>query len=77
MARRTVGRVECDSVVAPARRRSDDATHHDEVTSTTLIAEVALDKIDAEVCAETSGVITLLVEEKTEIRQGAVIAQVT
>jgi pyruvate/2-oxoglutarate dehydrogenase complex dihydrolipoamide acyltransferase (E2) component len=49
----------------------------DEVTPTTLIAEVAVDKVDAEVYPPTAGVITLLVEENTEIRQGAVIAQVT
>ena len=49
----------------------------DEVTPMTLIAEVAVDKVDAEVYPPTSGVITLLVEENTEIRQGAVIAQVT
>jgi pyruvate/2-oxoglutarate dehydrogenase complex dihydrolipoamide acyltransferase (E2) component len=49
----------------------------DEVTSMTLIAEVAVDKVDADVYPPTSGVITLLVEENTEIRQGAVIAQVT
>jgi pyruvate/2-oxoglutarate dehydrogenase complex dihydrolipoamide acyltransferase (E2) component len=49
----------------------------DEVTPTTLIAEVAVDKVDAEVYPPTSGVITMLVEENTEIRQGAVIAQVT
>ena len=49
----------------------------DEVTPTTLIAEVAMDKVDADVYPETSGVITLLVEEGKEIPQGAVIAQVT
>ncbi len=49
----------------------------DEVTPGTLIAEVAMDKVDAEVYPETSGVITLLVEEGKEIAQGAVIAQVT
>jgi pyruvate/2-oxoglutarate dehydrogenase complex dihydrolipoamide acyltransferase (E2) component len=49
----------------------------DEVTPSTLIAEVAMDKVDAEVYPETSGVITVLVEEKKEIPQGAVIAQVT
>ena len=48
----------------------------DEVTPTTLIAEVAVDKVDAEVYPPTSGVITLLVEENTEILQGAVIAQI-
>jgi len=49
----------------------------DEVTPVTLIAEVAVDKVDAEVYPETSGVITLLVEENQEVGQGAVIAQVT
>ena len=49
----------------------------DQVTPTTLIAEVAVDKVDAEVYPENSGVITLLAEENTEIPQGAVIAQVT
>jgi len=49
----------------------------DEVSPATLIAEVAVDKVDADVYPPTSGVITLLVEENTEIRQGAVIAQVT
>ena len=48
----------------------------DEVTPRTLIAEVAVDKVDAEVYPPTSGVITLLVEENTEILQGAVIAQI-
>ncbi|MHB1474762.1 MAG: biotin/lipoyl-containing protein [Dermatophilaceae bacterium] len=49
----------------------------DEVTPATLVAEVAMDKVDAEVYPETSGVITLLVEEGKEVSQGAVIAQVT
>jgi pyruvate/2-oxoglutarate dehydrogenase complex dihydrolipoamide acyltransferase (E2) component len=49
----------------------------DEVTPSTLIAEVAVDKVDADVYPETSGVITLLVEENKAIPQGAVIAQVT
>ncbi|MEP7193586.1 MAG: biotin/lipoyl-containing protein [Actinomycetota bacterium] len=49
----------------------------DEVTPETLIAEVAVDKVDAEVYPPTSGVIALLIEENTEILQGAVIAQVT
>jgi pyruvate/2-oxoglutarate dehydrogenase complex dihydrolipoamide acyltransferase (E2) component len=48
----------------------------DEVTPATLIAEVAVDKVDAEVYPPTPGVITLLVEESTEVRQGAVIARV-
>ena len=49
----------------------------DEVTPTTLIAEVAVDKVDADVYPETSGVITLLTKENTEIPQGGMIAQVT
>ena len=48
----------------------------DEVTPTTLIAEVAMDKVDAEVHPETSGTISLLVEEGAEVPQGSVIAQV-
>ena len=49
----------------------------DEVSPTTLIAEVAMDKVDAEVYPEVSGVITLLVEEEQEVAQGTVIATVT
>jgi pyruvate/2-oxoglutarate dehydrogenase complex dihydrolipoamide acyltransferase (E2) component len=49
----------------------------DEVTPTTLIAEVAVDKVNADVYPEDSGIITLLAEENTEIRQGALIAQVS
>jgi len=48
----------------------------DEVTPKTLIAEVAMDKVDAEVYPETSGTISLLVEEGAEVPQGSVIAQV-
>ncbi len=49
----------------------------DEVTPATLIAEVAMDKVDAEVYPPTAGVITLLVAEKEEIAQGGVIAEVS
>ena len=49
----------------------------DQVTPATLVAEVAMDKVDAEVYPAESGVITLLVEEGEEVPQGAVIAQVT
>ena len=49
----------------------------DEVTPTTLIAEVGMDKVDAEVYPDDSGVITLLAQENTEIRQGSVIAHVS
>ena len=49
----------------------------DEVTPSTLIAQVAMDKVDADVYPQDSGIITLLVAENTEIAQGAVIAQVS
>ena len=48
----------------------------DEVTPTTLIAEVAMDKVDADVFADASGTITVLMEEGAEVAQGTVIAQV-
>jgi pyruvate/2-oxoglutarate dehydrogenase complex dihydrolipoamide acyltransferase (E2) component len=49
----------------------------DEVTPATLVAEVAVDKVNADVYPPASGVITVLVGENTEILQGAVIAQVS
>ncbi|TFD24718.1 biotin/lipoyl-containing protein [Cryobacterium sp. TMS1-13-1] len=49
----------------------------DDVSPATLIAEVAMDKVDAEVYPETSGKISVLVEEGTEVSQGTVIARVT
>jgi pyruvate/2-oxoglutarate dehydrogenase complex dihydrolipoamide acyltransferase (E2) component len=49
----------------------------DEVTPTTLIAQVAMDKVDADVYPQDSGIITLLVAENTEVTQGVVIAQVS
>ena len=73
-------------VLFPLMSGSQDATgviatwfvdSGDEVTPATLIAEVAVDKVDAEVYPETSGVITLLVQENQEVGQGAVIAQVS
>jgi pyruvate/2-oxoglutarate dehydrogenase complex dihydrolipoamide acyltransferase (E2) component len=48
----------------------------DQVTPTTLIAEVAVDKVDAEVYPQTAGTITLLAEEEAEVAQGSVIATV-
>jgi pyruvate/2-oxoglutarate dehydrogenase complex dihydrolipoamide acyltransferase (E2) component len=44
----------------------------DEVTPTTLIAEVAVDQVNVAVYPEDSGVITLLAEENREVRQGSV-----
>ena len=49
----------------------------DDVSPATLIAEVAMDKVDAEVYPETTGKISVLVEEGTEVLQGTVIARVT
>ena len=48
----------------------------DEVTPQTMIAEVAMDKVDAEVHPSTSGVITRLVPEGSEVAQDSVIARV-
>lgn len=48
----------------------------DEVTPSTLIAEVAVDKVDAEVYPEASGTITVLVAEEAEVPQGSVIATI-
>ena len=48
----------------------------DEVTPSTLIAEVAVDKVDAEVYPETSGTIAVLVAEEAEVPQGSVIATI-
>lgn len=73
-------------VLFPVISEAEDATgvivtwfveSGDRVTPATLIAEVAMDKVDAEVYPETSGVITLVVEEEKEVPQGTVIAQVT
>jgi pyruvate/2-oxoglutarate dehydrogenase complex dihydrolipoamide acyltransferase (E2) component len=41
------------------------------------VAEVAMDKVNADIYAQDFGIITLLVQENTEIAQGAVIAQVS
>jgi pyruvate/2-oxoglutarate dehydrogenase complex dihydrolipoamide acyltransferase (E2) component len=48
----------------------------DEVTPQTLIAEVAMDKVDAEVYPEAAGTITVLVPEEAEVPQGSVIATI-
>jgi pyruvate/2-oxoglutarate dehydrogenase complex dihydrolipoamide acyltransferase (E2) component len=73
------------NVLFPVMSKEKDATgvvvswfveSGDEVTPKTLIAEVAMDKVNADVYPETSGVITRLVEEEEEVLQGSVIAQV-
>lgn len=69
----------------PTMSKEEDATgvivtwfvdSGDEVSPRTLIAEVAMDKVDAEVYPETSGVITVLIPEEEEVLQGTVIATV-
>lgn len=46
-----------------------------EVTSSTLVAEVAVDKVDAEIYPPSDGVIRLLVSEGDEVQQGSAIAR--
>ena len=48
----------------------------DPVTPSTLVAEVAVDKVDAEVYPDAAGTITLLAEEGAEVLQGTPIARV-
>ncbi len=48
----------------------------DEVAQDALIAEVAIEKVDQEVLAPASGVISLLVAEDQEVSQGSVIATI-
>lgn len=73
------------NVLFPVMSKEKDATgvvvtwfveSGDAVTPKTLVAEVAMDKVNADVYPETSGVITRLVEEEEEVLQGSVIAQV-
>lgn len=47
-----------------------------QVNVETLLAEVQMDKVDAEVVAPVSGVVHLLVEEESEVSQGTVIARI-
>lgn len=72
-------------VIFPRMSEAEDATgvvvtwfvdSGDEVTPSTLIAEVAVDKVDAEVYPDTAGTITLVVEEEAEVPQGSVIATI-
>lgn len=48
----------------------------DPVTPSTLVAEVAVDKVDAEVYPDAAGTITLLAQEGAEVVQGTPIARV-
>ncbi|MEV8370559.1 lipoyl domain-containing protein [Microbacterium sp. NPDC064584] len=47
-----------------------------EVVEGALIAEVAMDKVDQELPAPASGVISLLVAEEQAVPQGSVIATI-
>ena len=47
----------------------------EQVKAEQLLAEVALDKVDAEVLAPGDGVVRLVVEEGAEVAQGALIAR--
>lgn len=47
------------------------------VTPETLVAEVAMDKVNGDVYPEVSGVITVLIGEGQEVPQGTVIATIT
>lgn len=41
-----------------------------------VLADVQMDKVDAEVVAPAAGVISLLVDEEAEVPQGSVIARI-
>lgn len=47
-----------------------------QVQPETLLAEVQMDKVDAEVVAPEAGTIRLLVAEDAEVAQGTVIARI-
>ncbi|GAA1165591.1 hypothetical protein GCM10009584_03070 [Ornithinimicrobium humiphilum] len=53
------------------------AADGDAVAEGQLVAEVQLDKVDAEVLAPASGTIRLLVPEGEEVAQGSRIAEIT
>lgn len=49
----------------------------DQVTPRTLVAEVAMDKVNGDVYPAASGVITVLIGEGEEVAQGSVIATIS
>ncbi|WOQ17014.1 lipoyl domain-containing protein [Raineyella sp. W15-4] len=53
------------------------AADGEQVAEGQLVAEVQMDKVDAEVIAPSAGTITLLVAEGEEVVQGTVIARIT
>ncbi|MEE6283257.1 lipoyl domain-containing protein [Georgenia sunbinii] len=48
----------------------------DQVTSGQLLADVQVDKVDAEVVAPAAGTVRLLVAEDEAVRQGGAIARI-
>lgn len=48
----------------------------EQVTEGSLVAEIAMDKVDQEIKAPASGVLTIVVPEEQEVAQGAVIARI-
>ncbi|RIK17316.1 MAG: biotin attachment protein [Acidobacteria bacterium] len=52
------------------------AADGDAVAEGQLVAEVQMDKVDAEVLAPAAGTIRLLVQEGEEVAQGARIAEI-
>ncbi|MDJ0322878.1 biotin attachment protein [Cryobacterium sp. PH31-AA6] len=72
-------------ILFPRMSDDDDATgvlvtwfveSGEQVQPSTLVAEVAMDKVDAEVYPETGGLITLLVDEGAQVAQGTPIANI-
>ncbi len=52
------------------------AAEGEQVAEGQLLAEVQMDKVDAEVMAPAAGTVTLLVAEGDEVTQGSVIARI-
>ncbi|GAB6858639.1 lipoyl domain-containing protein [Microbacterium xylanilyticum] len=52
------------------------ASEGEQVQADDLIAEVAMDKVDMEIHAESSGILRIVVPEETEVAQGSVIARI-
>ena len=51
-------------------------TDGQQVAAEALLAEVQMDKVDAEVVAPVAGTVHLLVAEESEVGQGTVIARI-
>lgn len=53
------------------------AAEGEQVAEGQLLADVQMDKVDAEVMAPAAGTVTLLVAEGEEVVQGSVIARIS